>query len=91
MYLETSLGLLYFFYCIFLPLEQIFVLKNSKNILLLGLKARAWKKGVGICGWQIDLQFGGIIVGGGFLAFRKMGVHGLWCNNGARQRMHKCA
>jgi hypothetical protein len=55
-----------------------------------GYKLKLEKKVVGICGWH-NLHFGGIVDGGGFLVFWKMGVHGLWCNNGVRQLMHKCA
>jgi len=35
-----------------------------------------------ICEWYIDLQFGEIVDVGGFMALTKMGVFGLWCNNG---------
>jgi len=37
---------------------------------------------LGICEWYIDLQFGGIVDVGGFMALTKMEVLGLWCNNG---------
>jgi hypothetical protein len=37
---------------------------------------------LGIYEWHIDLQFDGIVGVGGFMALMKMGVLGLWCNNG---------